>query len=130
MGQVHHAPAQTRGAEVSGWADRDRSAGHRDFRQAVDVPLKTFLESRPELLLQGLEHPDPDHRTICAMGLTRLGKDARRWLLHYLRTSDHLVGRSTAVAEWMLALRGCSMRRVPRLGNVLSGTRLPTAYCG
>ncbi|HEY3998429.1 MAG TPA: protein kinase, partial [Candidatus Xenobia bacterium] len=63
----------------------------------VDVPLTTFLHTRPETLLQGLESADAEQRTLAAMGLLNMGREARRWLLGYLRQADHPMGRMAAV---------------------------------
>ncbi|HEY4000439.1 MAG TPA: hypothetical protein VGO93_16315, partial [Candidatus Xenobia bacterium] len=65
--------------------------------KSVEVPLKQFMGSRIEVLVQALESQDPQRRTVGAIGLLRQGREARRRLLYYLRTSDNPVGRAAAV---------------------------------
>ncbi|HEY3999449.1 MAG TPA: protein kinase [Candidatus Xenobia bacterium] len=71
--------------------------------KAIDVPLKTFLETRPELLMKGLQDEDPNQRLAAAMGILKMGSSARRWLVNYLKTSDHFIGRATAIFLFLRA---------------------------
>ncbi|MHB2017439.1 MAG: protein kinase domain-containing protein [Candidatus Xenobia bacterium] len=65
--------------------------------RSVDLPLLDYLESRPEMLLQDLEHPDETRARAAALALHRGGPGMRRWLLHFLASRDHLRGRSIAL---------------------------------